>query len=366
MSNSCYRCIALSTVKHDYLARAVHSHPSFELVVVADDPQQPQWVHERNNDFAAEFGISYVQDIGAAISDHDVQVAVVSSEAERHCDLSIQAVQAGLHVIQDKPMSTKVSECDQLVAAVRKAGVQFLLWNRNLLPALVQAREELDNGSIGRLRAIHVDFYFAKDAGLPKGSRGSGYPPINWLDRQIEAHADGSDGGIGRDPMGELQIEGCYPLGYVNLLAAGRVERVFARTACHFHQANVDNNVEDLATVTLEMENGIIGSLCIGRIGAASHPEIGEIKLHLIGDNGALVITESRPEVGVYYRGQPSDDYPNVRIADSNDFLLMENFKNAIETGSKTLLNAEDGREIAATVAAAIESGQTGKPVEVR
>ena len=61
MSNSCYRCIALSTVKHDYLARAVHSHPSFELVVVADDPQQPQWVHERNNDFAAEFNISYVR-----------------------------------------------------------------------------------------------------------------------------------------------------------------------------------------------------------------------------------------------------------------------------------------------------------------
>ena len=365
MSDVIYRCAALSAVKHDYLPRAVHAHPCFELVVVADDPQVPQWAHERNAEFAAEYGVPYVRDVAAAIADYDVQVAVVSSEAERHCDLSVRAAQAGLHVIQDKPMSTELSECDRLVAAVREAGVRFLLWNRNLLPALVQAREELERGAIGDLRAIHVDFYFAKDAGPPKGSRQSGYPPISWLARQLEAHLDGSDGGVGVAPMGELQIEGIYPLGYIHLLTGSRVRRVFARTVALFHQANADNDVDDLATVTLEMENGMVGSLCIGRIGAASHPEIGEIKLHLVGSKGALVITEARPEVGIYYRGQPAGEYPHVRVADSNNFLLMEHFKVAMETGSDTMLDAQAGRDIAATVAAAIESGRTGHPVDV-
>ena len=81
------RVLVLSVVKHDYVARGVASHPGFELVVVADDPDQPDWVHERNDEFAREHGIPYLRDVEKAIAEHDVQVAVVSSEAERHCDL---------------------------------------------------------------------------------------------------------------------------------------------------------------------------------------------------------------------------------------------------------------------------------------
>ena len=92
--------------------RGVAAHPRFELVVVADDASQPDWVHERNQAFATEMGIPYVRDVERAISEYDVQVAAVSSQAERHCDLSVRAVTAGLHVVQDKPMSTRLSECD--------------------------------------------------------------------------------------------------------------------------------------------------------------------------------------------------------------------------------------------------------------
>ena len=39
------RCGVFSVVKHDYLPRAVAAHARFELVVVADDVDQPDWVH---------------------------------------------------------------------------------------------------------------------------------------------------------------------------------------------------------------------------------------------------------------------------------------------------------------------------------
>ena len=42
----------------------------------------------------------------AARPNGNVQVAVVSPQAERHCDLSIRAIELGKHVIQDKPMSS--------------------------------------------------------------------------------------------------------------------------------------------------------------------------------------------------------------------------------------------------------------------
>ena len=360
-----FRVAVLSVVKHAYLPRGVAAHPRFELVVVADDASQPDWVHQRNQAFATEMGIPYVRDVERALSDYDVQVAVVSSQAERHCDLSVRAANAGLHVVQDKPMSTRLAECDRLVEAVERNQVKFLMWNRNFLPALVQAQRAIETGSVGQPYAIHVDFYFSKDAGPPKGSRKPGDAPINWLARQIEAHADGSDGGVGNEPMGELEVEGIYPLAYIRMLTGVDARKVFARTTAHFHQAHVDNEVDDLATVTLEMDRGILGTLCIGRIGAASHPDIGEIKIHVLGSEGAMVISEARPEVGIHYRDQPPTEFKNLRIANENDHLLMENFAQAIDNDTETILDAVAGRAICATVEAAVASAKSGQPVAV-
>lgn len=361
-----YGVLVLSVVKHSYVARGMASHPQFELTVVADDPDQPDWVHERNQKLADEFGIPYIKNVEQAIADFDVQVAVVSSEAERHCELSVRAIEKGLHVVQDKPMSNRLSECDRVVDAVQRSGVKFLMWNRNLLPAVAKTRDAIRAGAVGTPFAFHVDFYFAKDAGPPKGSRGPNAPPLDWLEALKAAHATGADGGVGKEPMGELGIEGCYPLAYISMLTDARVRRVFARTTAHFHQLCVDNDVEDLASVTLEYENGQVGTLAIGRIGAASHPDIGEIKLHILGDEGALVISEARPEMGIYYRDQPPEEFRHLRLqASENDFMLADNFAQAIENNTSTILDASTSREITATVVAAIESGRRGEVVDV-
>jgi len=360
------RCAVLSAIKHDYVARGMASHPRFELVVVADDPQVPNWAHERNQEFADAFHIPYIRDVERALGAYDVQVAIVSPEAERHCDLSIRAAWAGKHVVQDKPMATRRAEVERLVEAIERARVKFLMWNRNFLPAVLHARQQIAAGAIGKPYAIHVDFYFAKDAGPPKGTRQPGYPPLDWQVQLIAAHINGSDGGLGREPMGELAIEGIYPLGYVRFLTGAEVRRVFARSAAWFHQLNADNGVEDLASVTLEMDGGLIGSLAIGRIGAASHPSGGDIQLHVLGSAGALVVSEARPEVGICYRNQPAKEPRQRRVAGDNDFLLADNFAQAIDNDGETILNAQAGRAIFATVEAALESCRTGQAVEVR
>src|SRR5205085_2315271 len=165
--------------------------------------------------FADEFRIPYVRDVGRALAEYGAEVAIVSPEAERHCDLSVRAADAGLHVVQDKPMSHRLAECDRVVEAVERNRVKFLMWNRNMLPAVVHARDTIAAGAIGRPFAIHVDFYFAKDAGPPKGTRRPEDPPLDWLAHQIASHVDGSDGGLASQPLGELYVEGCYPLAYI-------------------------------------------------------------------------------------------------------------------------------------------------------
>lgn len=356
----------LSVVKHDYLPRAIAAHPRFNLVCVTDDANRPDWTHERNQIFASEFQIPYIQDVATAFDEYPLNAVAVSPEAERHCDLAVQAAEAGLHIVVDKPLSTSLQECNRLIHAIEHNQVRCLVWNRNFLPALLQAREIVESGQLGDLISIHCDFFFAKDAGPPLGSAEPGTAPIQWLDRQLEAHTDGSDGGVGQQPMGELQVEGIYPLAYIRMLTRGRkVERVFAQTTAHFHQAHADNNVDDLATVSMEMEGGLTGSLCLGRIGAAAHPEIGEIKLHLVGTKGATVISEARPEVGLYYKGQPPLEFRHQRIADENNYLLAENFARAIDGLEDPILDARGARDICAIVLAAIASGQTNIPVDL-
>jgi predicted dehydrogenase len=365
MEERTFRCAVLSAVKHDYVARGMACHPRFELVVVADDPQVPDWAHERNQQLAAAWNIPYLRNVERALRDFDVQVAIVSSEAERHCDLSVRAARAGKHIVQDKPLSTRRSEVERLVEAVEESRVKFLLWNRNFLPAVLHARELLAAGTIGQPYAIHADFYFAKDAGAPRGTRQPGYPPLSWLAHQIAAHSDGSDGALGCEPLGELANEAIYPLGYLRFLTGATVQRVFARSAPFFHQVYADNDVEDLATVTLEMTGGLVGSLALGRTGAASHPSGGEMKLHILGDAGALVVSEARPEVGIYYRNQPPKEARQRRVASEYDFLLAENLARAIDTDGDTILDSHAARAIFATVEAALESCRSGKAVRV-
>jgi predicted dehydrogenase len=360
-----FRFVVLSAVKHEYLPRAAAAHPRFTPVAVADDPMVPDWIHERNQRLADEFGVPYVRDPEKAMTDYGAEVAVVSSEAERHGDLTVRAANAGLHVVQDKPLSNLVSECDRIVEAVERNHVKFLMWNRNSFPAVLQARDAIAAGAIGTLYAIHVDFYFSKDAGPPKGSGRPGDTPLDWLGHQIAANVDGSDGGVGVEPMGELRVEGSYPLAYIHMLGGADVKRVFALTTAHFHQLNVDNDIEDLASVTLEMERGLVGTLAIGRIGAASYPDSSEIKIHLLGSMGALVISEARPEIAIYYRGQPTAESRHHRIANEYEYLLMEDFAHAIDADSETILDARARRAISATIQAAIDSGRSGQPVDV-
>src|SRR2546423_1603395 len=113
------------------------AHARFELVVVSDDPGVPDWAHERNQQFADAHRIPYVRDAERALREFDVQVAIVSPEAERHVALSVRAIQAGKHVVQDKPLATRRSDVDRLVDAVERGRVKFLMWNRNFLPAVL-------------------------------------------------------------------------------------------------------------------------------------------------------------------------------------------------------------------------------------
>ena len=140
--------LVLGGVKHLYIVQGLAAHPRFKLVALADEEAAPAWVHERNEAAASAFGLPYVRDVSAALARYRPRVACVSPETGRHAHLSVRAAEAGLHIVQDKPMALTLAECDRVVAAVEAADVRFLMWNRNTFPSILQAREILAGGSL--------------------------------------------------------------------------------------------------------------------------------------------------------------------------------------------------------------------------
>ena len=112
------RVLVMGAVKHDYILHGMAAHPRYELLAVTDGEAAPDWAHARNAATAAALGLEYLPGVPAALDRFQAQVACVTPEVPRHADLSVQAADAGLHIVQDKPLALTLADCDRIVAAV--------------------------------------------------------------------------------------------------------------------------------------------------------------------------------------------------------------------------------------------------------
>ncbi len=102
---------------------------------------------------AKRFGIrkSY-GDFSDMINGETLDLVDVCTPPRTHSHLSVHAMDAGLHVLVEKPMATSVCEADDMVAASKKNGVKLCVVHNHLFSPVVQkAKRLLDAGVIGEL-----------------------------------------------------------------------------------------------------------------------------------------------------------------------------------------------------------------------
>jgi predicted dehydrogenase len=82
-------------------------------------------------------------------------IAIIASPPRFHAQQTIAALQAGMHVLCEKPIATSIDDADTMIAAAG-AAARYLMVNlvRRQLPTAKLIRELLANGVIGRLRSI--------------------------------------------------------------------------------------------------------------------------------------------------------------------------------------------------------------------
>lgn len=121
-----------------------------KLVVCADIDEK------RAKALAAVFpGCEATSDWQAAVRRPDVDVVIVATTNAVLVETSLAAVQAGKHVLVEKPAARNVAELTPLIDAARENGIQVRVgFNHRYHPALLKAHELLEAGELGELMFV--------------------------------------------------------------------------------------------------------------------------------------------------------------------------------------------------------------------
>lgn len=138
------------------------SAPSFNKIdhseLVAVGSRTP----EKAQIFASTHGIrSCYDDPMQVIADPDVDVVYIATPPDAHPGYALKVIEAGKPVYIEKPMARTYQEC-QLIneAAARKNVPVFVAYYRRSLEYFKQVKKILDEGTLGRILALHIDQHF--------------------------------------------------------------------------------------------------------------------------------------------------------------------------------------------------------------
>jgi len=106
---------------------------------------------------ASKFGVKAAfADLEEMLTREEIDVVDICTPPYTHAQLSIQAMDAGCHVLVEKPMATSVQEADRMIDSMEKNNAKLCVLHQNLCnPAFVKARRLVESGVVGDL--LNVD-----------------------------------------------------------------------------------------------------------------------------------------------------------------------------------------------------------------
>jgi predicted dehydrogenase/nucleoside-diphosphate-sugar epimerase len=158
-----------------YHIRAIQSTGFAVVVGIADSNR------ERAESVAKRFGIPAVYDSLRQLLSAAPDVVHILTPPDSHCALAIEALQAGSHVMVEKPMAESAADCDRMIAAAHARGrILSVNHSARMDPIVLRALDQVRRGAIGDV--LGVDFFRSSDypawAGgpMPAAFRDGSYP----------------------------------------------------------------------------------------------------------------------------------------------------------------------------------------------
>ena len=295
------------------------------------------------------------------LADPAIDAVSVCTPSGLHAEIAVQALNAGKHVLVEKPMDVSTSACDAMLAAKASSGRQLAVISQHRFdPATLVVRDALLSGGLGDV--------IASDVRVP------------WY-RTQEYYDSGDWRGTWRlDGGGCLMNQGVHTLDLM-LWLCGPVKSVYAQARTAAHERI---EVEDLISATLTFESGAIGSLMAS---TASYPGF-PARLAIYGKNGSAVIEgdalASLEAIGAEALKGASPIEHALQVASGGTRAALQStgagsavawgdahreqfrdFVRCCREGGTPVVDGHEGRRAVAAIAAIYESARTGAAVIV-
>ena len=284
----------------------------------------------RAETYAREHGIERAHgSYEELLADPDVDAVYVALPNALHVEWSIRALEAGKHVLSEKPLSRDPAQVARAFDAAEAAGLLLMegfMYRHH--PQTRKLKELVDNGAIGELRVVRTHFSFA-------------------LDRPGDVRWDPELGG------GALLDLGCYCVSGSRLLA-GEPEVV------HAEQTLTSSGVDARFVATMRFAGGVLGHFDC----ALDLPY--RTELEAVGSEATLFMPRPFVADDVDLELRRGDDVEQLPRASANRYQLeLENLSRSIRSEEKPLLDRQESIAQARVLQALHRSATTGEPVRV-
>ena len=287
---------------------------------------------EKGRAYAAEWGIPRtLGSYEALLDDPDIDVIYIALPNSLHVDWTVRALEAGKHVLCEKPLALSVADVDRVAAAAARAGraaAEAFMYRHHPLTHTVE--DIVKSGRLGRVRGFKGAFTFP-------------------LTRENDVRLDRGLGG------GSLWDVGCYPVSYTCLLAGEAPVEVFG------WQQLAASGIDLEFAGMLRFRDGSVAQFDSGFAGPF------RAEMEVIGTAAALRI--ERP-----FRTDAMSRLL-LTIGDTTESLLfpaetpfageIADMESAALDGRPTRVSLAESRRTVAVITALYESARSGRPVEL-
>ncbi|MBP1969349.1 putative dehydrogenase [Virgibacillus natechei] len=308
------------------------NNSNVEIVAVCDR------VEERASEAAALYEATAYTKYEQLLAEETIDAVSVCLPNYLHAPVSIAALNAGCHVLCEKPMATSREEADQMIEAARKNDKKLMIGhNQRFVPSHQKAKQLIEQGELGKIYSFRTTF----GHGGPEGWSADG--ARSWFFKKDQAF-------IGA--MGDLGVHKADLLRYL-------LNEEFTDVAGFIETSAKENaDVDDNAVLILKSENGIVGTLAASWAYTAKEDN----STIIYGENATLRL-EDHPDyslVAQYTNGEVV--HYELGGIQSNDeggqtnTNVIDHFVESILQDQDPLINGEEGKKSLEVILAAIES----------
>jgi D-xylose 1-dehydrogenase (NADP+, D-xylono-1,5-lactone-forming) len=286
---------------------------------------------DRARAYAAEWRIPRaLGSYDALVQDPDVDVLYISLPNHLHVEWTVKALEAGKHVLCEKPLALSVEDVDRIAAACRrtgKAAAEAFMYRHHPLTTAVRAF--VAGGRLGAIKIYRGAFTFP-------------------LTRDGDVRLDPSMGG------GSLWDVGCYPLSYANLIAGAAPVDVFGwrRTS--------DRGIDMEFFAMMRYADGSVAQFDSGFAGPF------RAEMEVVGTGGTLRMhrpfkTDERSRLQFT---AATDEVENIVFsADAAYAGEVADLESAALDGTQPCVSLDESRRTVRTILALYESARSGRTV---